>query len=635
MTIMNRCLSHQARGRIIPFLLMSFLLTFFMIASGETTDESSLAFHVDTNVQDSGTSLGQCVFWTAPSTPLEFYFLGGKVSVPLERIRKASFSWSQNEGDAQLALEDGNALKTKVKSPDQAIQAFMKGLPLPVKVTIPLKTIASWEKLSMQIPASAPPSVGSKLLGRFIKDGTQTPDILIREFKKEDLENQNWNSYLVNLSIKEINFQCPAESLKKVEVTGDTLQVILADGTILGGKGSAPRVTGKFMDMPIEVEGWQKGEFFWEGRETPTPASRSREKPAPGSILSASVLKGAERLEIVIGKLDNNGKLTDISNSSFEPSYTFETSGMKMDTPFSTIQSIAVSGDKVTILLSDGKTMTGTGKAHMIRGSFNGQPATIDAWERVDFSWRDQGAQTPSPSPAEATSPPADFSDLSWKERYYEGPDFPGRRFVLSRFLNSDADESYNYSITVDYKGVEIDITKGAQSYSFNPNLAVLPNGDNVPIKTSFDEYIELYTEYFPSVPARIIMPKDGLKSLTSGGSCKNNPIVQTWNTAIADSGRTSWIITDLQKRTYLVRNLRGYQQGEGYNDPPAGYYYIGGYYTEDILSGGHCAIIAMNKGSPYPPGAGGLYRCSKGRSHNHGTNSKRNRGNPPGFLRP
>jgi len=603
MTIMNGCLSHQAQGRTIPFLLLSFLLTFSVIASGETTDESSLPLHVDTNVQDSGTSLGQCVFWTAPSASLEFYFLGGKVSVPLEKIRRASFSWSQNEGDSQLILEDGNALKTKVKSPDQAIQGFMKGLPVPVKVSIPLKTIASWEKLSMQIPASVSPSVGSKLFGRFIKDGTQTPDILIREFKKEDLENKNWNNYLVNLSINEINFQCPAESLKKIEVKGDTLQIILADGTILRGKGNAPRVTGKFMDMPIEVEGWQKGEFFWKGREIPTPASRTREKPAPGSLLIASVLKGGvERLEIVIGKLDNDGKFADISNSSIEPSYTFETSGMNMETLLSTIQSIAISGDKVTILLSDGKTITGMGKAQMIRGSFNGQPATIDAWERVDFSWKAEGTQTPSPSPADAMIPPADFPDLSWNERYYESLDFPGRRFVLFGFLNSNAAESYNSPITVDYKGVEIDITKGARSYSFNPNLSILPNGDNVPIKTSFDEYIKLYTEYFPSVPARIIMPKDGLRSLTSGVSCKNNPILQTWNAAIADSGRTIWIITDLQKRTYLVRNLRGYQQGEGYNDPPAGYYYIGGYYTEDILSGGSCAIIAMNKGAAHIP---------------------------------
>ena len=585
-------------ARTSYFLLV--LASFFAvcIAPAYAKEEMRLGLRV-TPLEEKAAILRNQVFWVKPSFSIEVSFQGGKGNVPMTKLRQISFIWGKGSGRAKLTISTGEVLEVKIVDQEAKLPTVLRGMPQEVKVEFPLKSIASFELLNAGPISSTLPPSGTKLFAKATKDATNPPLVEVGQVK-EDGKSINYHGYQseIKVEIEGILINCPFGSLKSALVEGEQLKITLYDGSVIYGKGSARNIKGKFMDMDITIEDWGKAEFVWQPKHADMPKPL-KEEPAPGLLLVAAFTKNQVKSpDLVVAKINENGTCQGIKYSA-EPTFKLSTSEGDITCPFSKIKSIMVSGEETTVALRDGTTLHGKAETRKISGTIGKSQASINDWSSAEFFWRAPESISPMGLEGGITT-----TETPWKKRYYKVKALPGRLFIIDEFLTDNAHTKSIRSVNAEYKGAELNVSEGCRSYTFysKGGFAILSNGEKIPLNTKIEGYIVLLSEYSPSIPARVVISTDDIIEMVSGDSAEKSNLAKELSDLIKATSKVAWSITDLMNRTHIVTNLEGYQYGQGYDSPPAGYYYIGGWRTEDALLGGKCAVIDMGKASVHIP---------------------------------
>ncbi|OHB65111.1 MAG: hypothetical protein A2Y77_00520 [Planctomycetes bacterium RBG_13_62_9] len=611
-------------GRL-PLCLVLWALAFG--APAQAGNQTWLSFKI-TPQDEKAAILAEKTLWLEASSSIKALFQGGEVTVPMSRIRRAVFLWEQDAGAATLTLPDNQTLQVKIQNPKTTLSAVLRGLPVEVQATFPLSTIHSLEVLTVPPVPPAPPAPGMRLVGKAGKDSDEPATLLLGDVDENGIYANSYGTAgsrartptttrdpsalqrmretslsrgnALTLTVGGISVKCPFGAVKSATAKDGQLEINLQDGTLLRGEGTPFTIKGKLMDMDATVEKWTKAEFSWQPKEAPLPQP-TPEQPQPGSVLIAVFTKdGATLPELVVAKMVEIRDRPQCQGieSSAEPTFGLSTAAGVVTCPFSKIRSITVQADETTVVLNDGSTLVGTSKATKVTGLMEGQKATVENWSHVEFSWRPQGSAGPAGDTAAAVR------DTSWDQRYYQIPDLSGRSFVVETFLNNLAD-TQKVSLVADFKGADLSVEKGCRSWIFGTvgASAVLANGEKVRLTGKLPDYMSLWTEYAPSIPARVVISTGDIREMVSGEDAGKSTLKEDWEQLGRETPKVAWSVTDLQGRSYVVVNLRGYQHGMGYNSPPAGYYWIGGGpHREAALVGGGCAILDMGKASAHIP---------------------------------
>ncbi len=553
-----------------------------------------------TPADSNASALANQTFWVKASSSIEVFYRGGKVTVPISKIKEISFVWNDDSGTAELMVLEGDPIEVKARNPKAELSAVVRGLPLEVNATFPFKSIASWKAVEVSSPSSSFPAAGTKLFVKAVKDANELPLVLVGEVDKDDKFVDHGNRYQfqqLTTTVGGISLRCPLGALKAAKTEGKELQLTLYDGSTIRGEGPASKIKGRFRGMDIEVENWREAEFFWQSEDAPAPET-PQDEPRTGSLLVAVFTKGGIRSpEFVLAEVQKDGKCR-AKGSSSEPTFEIATDLGNISCPLSKVKSISVTDEQAVVVQRDGTTFRGKAKPVKMVGLVGQQDASIEGWSEAELSWRLPPVKSLTP-----TDPASSVLAVHWSKRYYRIRGLPGRSFIIKQWLDSDARKSTLPSLYADYKGAKLDVSKGCRSYSLGADgTAVLWDGETVSVETSLKDYICLFTEYATSIPARVVISAGDAGEMISGDNAEKATLEKDWSDLTDTSSEVTWSITDRKARRHIVTNLRGYQPGQGYNAPPSGYYYIGGWYTEDALLGGSCVVIDMGKASAHIP---------------------------------
>ena len=585
-----------ARTSCFLLVLVSFLAA--CVAPVDAKEETQLGLKI-TPLEEDAAALRNQVFWVEPSLCISVSFQGGMVKVPVTKLRRISFIWGEDSGRAKLTMSTGEVLEVKIVDQEAKLPTILRGMPQAVEAEFPLTSIASFDLLDADSVSSTLPPPGIKLFAKATKGAANPPLIEVGQVQ-EDGQSINYSGQQSDIQVETggILITCPFGSLRSALAEGEQLTLTLYDGSVISGKGSAQNIEGKFMDMDFTIEDWSKAEFVWQPKDGDMPKSSTAE-PAPGSLLIAAFIKNEARSpDLVLAKIDENGTCRGIGNST-EPTFELSTGAGDITCPVSKIKSIVVSGEEATVALRDCTTLSGKAKSRKMSGTIGKGQASIDDWSSAEFSWR-----APESSSSVGLEGGTTALESPWKKRYYTVKALPGNLYVIDEFLTADAHEKSIRSLKAEYKGAELDVSTGCQNYTFHSKggSAILSNGEEVALNTKIEGYCVLLSKYSSSMPARIVISTDDMGEMVSGESAEESTLATDLSELIKATSEVAWSITDLKNRTHIVTNLEGYQYGQGYNSPPQGYFYLGGWRTEHALLGGKCAVIDMGKASAHIP---------------------------------
>ena len=219
----------QKRPAKAQCLLGMLVVSLLVVVSASPAEESLLAFKIVPVDRTAASVLTKQVFWFEASSSVEVFFRGGKVSVPMSRIRNISFVWSEDSGKGNITVRTGDTLELDIRNPDQKLSATLRDLPQKVDVTFPLRSIASCE--SLDAPPSSPvlPPAGTKLLAKAIKTSNTSPVILlgqVDESGKYAMSKRN-SQETIGLTLAGIEIKCPFGSLRSATAKDKRLQLEL------------------------------------------------------------------------------------------------------------------------------------------------------------------------------------------------------------------------------------------------------------------------------------------------------------------------------------------------------------------------------------------------------------------------
>jgi len=524
--------------------------------------------------------------------------------VPLSGVSRATFRWTGTGGEAKIILTDGKTVNGAIKSPGKEIAFSCLDLEMAIEVRLRLKAMASLERAAADARKGNPPGDGSTLSAKVLSGKDRAVEMTVGHFiagDDPDRENARAMGQTLEIAIGDARVRCPLGTIRSVRyqppksdaapvpdaITRGDMLLTLSDGTALKGTGLPLTIRGTSEGLKTDAPKWDSAEFRWQAAEAAPVADGSAREAGTALFAVFTSAGGVASPEILVGKVSDKGVCVNW-NGGREQTFEIATNEGEKTVPLSLIKSIAVQDGKTTLERDNGGRLTGTAKAQELNGTAEGFFAEAAKWERAQFTWK----KVDGPPPERTGDDPG----ASWDNMLYEIAAFPGMSFVLADRLLENGGSSPHQNIYASCGGADLIVTSGCKIYGFGPDFVIFPGGERAPVTARPGGWHVLVCERRPGVSMRLICPADAIKGMVSKGRADTSAALKLWDDGITASASRRWKITDADRREITVSNLRGYHFGKDYDDPGAGYYYVGGYLTEDALLGGPC--VAVDNGS-------------------------------------